>query len=242
MRDVTSSMHFYNRPVCVCADTDLKHVSVGVMGVLHNDRMAPWQCVGDAVLAFVAECLPMEKTLFRSYSKEAQLWLGVNSKVSMLRCSQWQGSVTRLIGNILIFKLSITGITAGTSDTGWNSWHPFSLNDIRLYKTSATTTHLWHQRCWDIVDNIRFDPIGFGSLVKGQTTSSATLVSIGQWPIVSVKHKNKVYLIVTLINFNRNIINWFISVVSTLLLGFIGFPGFKTGNDTAFLTGCIFRH
>lgn len=53
-----------------CADTDLKHICVGVMGVLHNDRVAPRQCVGDAVLAFVAECLPKE-TLSRSHGKES---------------------------------------------------------------------------------------------------------------------------------------------------------------------------
>lgn len=46
---------------CACGRTDLKHVCVGVMRVLHNDRVAPGQRVGDAVLAFVAECLPMER-------------------------------------------------------------------------------------------------------------------------------------------------------------------------------------
>lgn len=44
------------------AKTDLKHVCVGVVGVLHNDRVAPGQCVGDAVLALVAECLPTGNT------------------------------------------------------------------------------------------------------------------------------------------------------------------------------------
>lgn len=59
-----------------------------------------------------------------------------------------------------------------------------------------STAHLWHQRGWNIVDNIRFDPVGFSSLVEGQATSSATLVPIGQWPIVPVKHKKKLFLIV----------------------------------------------
>lgn len=44
------------------ANTDLKHVCVGVVGVFHNDRVTPGQCVGDAVLALVAECLPTGKT------------------------------------------------------------------------------------------------------------------------------------------------------------------------------------
>lgn len=39
------------------------------------------------------------------------------------------------------------------------------------------------------MDDIRFDPIGFRSLIEGQATSSATLVSIGQRPIVPVKHE-----------------------------------------------------
>lgn len=48
---------------CTCGRTDLKHVCVGVVCVLHNDRVAPGQRVGDAVLAFVAECLPMERDI-----------------------------------------------------------------------------------------------------------------------------------------------------------------------------------
>lgn len=64
---------------------------------------------------------------------------------------------------------------------------------------SAETCHLWHQRGWNIVDNIRFDPVGFRSLIEGQATSSATLVSISQWPIVPVKHKKKIDLGVIMI-------------------------------------------
>lgn len=53
----------------------------------------------------------------------------------------------------------------------------------------VASSYLWHQRCWDIVDNIRFDPVGFGSLIKSQATSSATLVPIGQRTIVPVKRE-----------------------------------------------------
>lgn len=47
----------------MCVNTDLKHVCVVVMGVLHDDRVAPGQRVGDAVLALVAERLPMGKDI-----------------------------------------------------------------------------------------------------------------------------------------------------------------------------------
>lgn len=43
--------------------TDLEHVCVGVVGVLHNDGVASGQRVGDAVLAFVAKRLPMERDM-----------------------------------------------------------------------------------------------------------------------------------------------------------------------------------
>lgn len=33
--------HVRTTHVHECADTDLEHVCVGVMGVLHNDRVAP---------------------------------------------------------------------------------------------------------------------------------------------------------------------------------------------------------
>lgn len=39
------------------------------------------------------------------------------------------------------------------------------------------------------MDDIRADPIGFRSLVEGQPTSSAPLVSVSQRPIVPVEQK-----------------------------------------------------
>lgn len=42
--------------------THLKHVCVGVVSVLYNDRVTPGQGVRDAVLAFVAEGLSMQNT------------------------------------------------------------------------------------------------------------------------------------------------------------------------------------
>lgn len=41
-------------PVLVWCFAHLKHVGVGVMCIFHYNRMTPGQCVGDAVLAFVA--------------------------------------------------------------------------------------------------------------------------------------------------------------------------------------------
>ena len=52
--------------MCMYADTHLKHVCIYVMRVFHNDRVAPGQCIGDTVMAFVAKCLPKEKTLLTS--------------------------------------------------------------------------------------------------------------------------------------------------------------------------------
>lgn len=60
--------------VCVCRRTYLKHICVDVMCVLHNDRVAPWQCVGDAVLAFVAESLPTGRSKVTAWYYDVSHW------------------------------------------------------------------------------------------------------------------------------------------------------------------------
>lgn len=108
---------------CSSADTDLKHVCVGVMGVLHDDRVAPGQCVGDAVLAFVAERLPIEKTLSRSHDKES-----------------WRSVLQKELAAININKQSATMmVTVSLSDRCNDSNQPSIDIDVKLNMATTET-------------------------------------------------------------------------------------------------------
>ena len=67
-----------NNPIDVdCADlvvtegsTDLEHVRIAVVSILHHHRLSPGQCVGDAVLVLVAYGLQKRREEYVLGSKE----------------------------------------------------------------------------------------------------------------------------------------------------------------------------
>lgn len=55
-------------------------------------------------------------------------------------------------------------------------YHLYFQLDMEIVRNLSKCCHLRHQRRGDVVDDIRFDAVGFGPFVKGQPTPPAALV------------------------------------------------------------------
>lgn len=78
----------------------------------------------------------------------------------------------------------------------YNKWCGSTVNNdfdvcFKVIRSTSGTSHLWHQRSGHVVDDVRFDTVGFGPLVEGQPAPAPSLVPIGQRPIVPWQGRGK---------------------------------------------------